>query len=130
MKVYQAIAIALQAMQNCEASGNREWRGRHLDRIRALCERYMPHGAGLDAEESGHLVRHDSTPNKLIFNASYHHMSDNGMYDGWSEYRVVVTPDLAAGFNLRVVGKDRNGTKEYLADTFHDALSQTVNEEC
>ena len=119
-KVYQAIAQALQAHQACVISGNGTWEERHKDRILTLVRDYMPAGAGVD--NGTHLNFEASTPEKLVFDVGFHHMSDGGYYTGWTQHKIIITPSLAHGFDIKVTGRDKNGIKEYLADTYHSAL--------
>lgn len=51
-----------------------------------------------------------------------HQNCDSGMYDGWTEHKVTVTPSFS-GFDITVSGRNRNGIKEYIADMFYTALS-------
>lgn len=106
--LFQAIAQAL-------ASKNEE-------KIEELAK-YLPSGSGFDA---GSELLEESTPGKLIIQADFHHLCDNGYYVGWSEHKVIVTPSLAWGFDIKVTGRDRRQVKEYIADTFHHALSREV----
>jgi hypothetical protein len=53
-------------------------------------------------------------------------MTEGGMYDGWTEHTVVVTPSLAFGINIRITGRNRNDIKDYLHDVFHEALTKGV----
>ena len=113
---YQRIARRLHAMINCESSGNDEWYAKHEEAIHDICQHEMPSGSGFDSGTSFNFD--ESTPEKLVFNTAFHHMNDGGMYDGWTEHKVIVTPSLEFGFNLRVTGKDRNGIKDYIAEMF------------
>lgn len=123
MKVYQRLASLVQARANC-ANGNNEWFERHTDAAEDLVKEYMPSGSGFDA---GTKIDFDkTTPERLTFTTSFHHMNENGYYDGWTKHNVVVTPSLAFGFNLRVTGRDRNDIKDYIAETFQDALSDEL----
>lgn len=119
--VAQQIASALQAQINCQKNGNQEWHDRHGETIEQLVSDHLPSGSGFDA---GTTLADDSKPNRLIFNTSFHHMTEHGMYDGWTEHQVIVTPCLVLGFSLRVTGRDRNDIKELIGDTFNDCLSQ------
>jgi hypothetical protein len=123
--LYQAIASALQAKENCAKSGNTEWHDRHQANIDLWVRNYMPHGSGID---SGTHFDTASTPNKLIFTLGYHHMDEGGSYDGWTDHKAIVTPSLTSRFDLRITGRDRNQIKDYLADTYYEALTQTVGE--
>jgi len=54
-------------------------------------------------------------------------MNDGGMYDGWTEHTVSITPAFA-GINVSVSGRNRNDIKDYLGDTFQCALTAEVIE--
>lgn len=121
--LYKTLATLLCAIENCLKSDNVEWRDKHADKLAELVREHMPSGAGFD---SGTKLDDSSKPNRLVFTTSFHHMNDGGMYNGWTEHTVIVTPDLASGFDLRVTGRDRNDIKEYIGEVFHSALSTTV----
>lgn len=80
---------------------------------------HAPSGSGFD---NGTKLCETSTPGRLVFLTSFHHMNDYGTYIGWTTHSVVVTPCFT-GFNLRVTGRNKRGVKEYIADTFHHWLS-------
>ena len=123
-KVYQELASLIQARANCTAAGNAEWFERHTYRAAAIVAEYMPSGSGFD---NGTLIDFDaSAPDKLVFHTAYHHMDENGMYDGWTEHNVTVRPSLAFGIYIHISGRDRNGFKEYSHDCFHSALTADV----
>jgi len=84
----------------------------------------MPSGSGID---SGTTLDFDkSSGSKLVFSTSYHHMTEDGMYDGWTEHVVTVKPSLMFGFDLAISGRDRNDIKEYLHEVYHDTLMTDV----
>ena len=80
----------------------------------------LPHGSGFDS--GSEFLPEDSTPNRLVFTTSFHHMDEGGWYDGWTEHQIIVTP-MFGGFNIRVTGVNRNKIKEYIGDMFHECLS-------
>lgn len=122
-KAYSRIAQLLVAIDNCENSNNTEWKHKHQDRLESIVERVMPHGSGFD---SGCKLLDESTPERLVFSADFHHMNDGGYYDGWSEHTVIVQPSLAHGFSLRVTGRNRNDIKDYIAETMEYALNSDI----
>ena len=126
MKIYQKIAQTVQAMKNCEKSGNQEWLNHHEDTIDRLCKEYMPHGSGFDCGTQFDFA--ESTPEKLVFKSSFHHMNDGGYYDGWSELKIVVTPSLSFGFSCRITGILRKYRYDdgFFYDAFNCALDQEV----
>jgi len=85
---------------------------------------YLPYGSGFDA--GCYVWIEKSTRNKIILLCDFHHMNDVGYYIGWTRHKVIVTPDLAFGFNLRVTGENKRGIKDYIGDVVYDALSQLV----
>lgn len=123
MKLYQRIAQLLRAIANCEASGNAVWLEKHRENLLTLCREHLPSGSGFDA---GCKLQDGSTPNRLIFSADFHHMDDHGYYDGWTMHQVIVSPDLAFDFTLRITGKDRRDIKDYIHQTFNHVMLQDV----
>lgn len=117
------MASLIQARQNCIKAQNHEWFQKHTERLESLVEE-MPSGSGIDCGTK--LDLDASTPSKLVFTFSFHHMNESGMYDGWTDHKAVATPDFAFGFYLVITGRDRNGIKEYLHDVYSTALSQDV----
>ena len=112
MKVYQAIASAISALP-------REWAEERL----ALIEReYLPSGSGIDA--GCKILVEESHKDRIVIQTEFHHMNEVGYYDGWTHHKIIVTPSLIYGFDLRITGRDRNGIKEYLGQLFDHALSQ------
>jgi hypothetical protein len=113
-EVYKGIAMALTSMNNCTASGNQEWHDKHEETIEELVKNYMPSGSGFDNGTSFDWIK--SSANKLVFHTAYHHMNENGCYDGWTDHTITVTPDLAMDINIKVSGSNRNNIKDYMYD--------------
>lgn len=123
MPLYRKIAIRLNAYQNCVKSGNTEWKDSHYDMLMHYINE-LPHGSGIDGKTLLDIEK--STPNKLIIYIEYHNMDENGFYDGWYNYKIVVTPSLQNGIDVTVIGKNTpNDAKEYLWQVFYDALIDT-----
>ncbi len=120
MKVYQHIAHALNITYSSELRGKIA-----EERLETLIKTYLPSGSGFDA---GCELLDESTPEKLIFKADFHHLNDNGYYIGWSEHRVIIKPCLAWGFTLKVTGRDKRQIKDYIAETFQYSLTIEVTE--
>lgn len=111
-KVYQAIASAISALP-------RDWAEERLN----LIEReYLPSGSGLDA--GCQILVDESHKDRIVIQADFHHMNEVGFYDGWTSHKIIVTPSLICGFDLKITGRDKNGIKEYLAQLFEHALEQ------
>jgi hypothetical protein len=121
--VSRYLASRFQAWLNCQKSGNDEWLYQHKANIEDFMRNHAPSGSGVD---SGTTFDFDaSKPGKLVFNFSYHHMNDGGYYDGWTDHQLIVKPSFT-GLDLRITGKDRNQTKEYLHDVYSTWLSSRV----
>lgn len=123
-KLYQELAGLMLARENCVASGNKEWFGKHTYRLKVLVHEHMPSGSGFNNGTT--LVVQDSTSEKLVFQTAFHHMDDNGSYAGWSEHTVIVKPSLFDGFSLRITGRDRRDIKDYIHETFAYSLGLDV----
>lgn len=116
--IIQFIASTLVAHENCKRSNNVEWLARHTERLEAV-EKLLPHGSGID---NGATIAIDASKrNHIVLVTSFHHMDENGYYDGWTEHTIVVTPSFD-GICVDVRGRNRNDIKEYLAYTFRVAL--------
>ena len=116
-KFYSRIANLLVARNNCLSTKN-EFAISHEERLEQLVKDYLPRGSGFDSGTK--FVWEESNRNKLVFATSFHHMDEDGYYDGWTEHKVIVTPDLLFGCNIKITGKNRNDIKEYMHACFSD----------
>jgi hypothetical protein len=114
--LYQTLAGLIQARQNCIRSGNAEWLTRHTSRLVKLVDDNMPSGSGFDNGTTIDLDK--STPEKLVFQTSFHHMDQHGSYCGWTSHTVTVRASLTGGVCVVVSGRDRNAIKDYIGDVF------------
>lgn len=117
-KVYQIISSSFDAHLRCIEKNKKEWEEKHKDSVENMIEEHLPNGSGFD---SGTKFDFDnSKPEKLIFLTSFHHMDDNGMYDGWTDHKVIVTPSLQFDYNMKVTGKNKNQIKDYIYACFNN----------
>lgn len=117
------ISQTIEARLNC-LERNISYYANHEDTLNQLND-LLPSGSGID--NGTKLDLDDSKPDRLVFTFGYHHMNDGGMYDGWTDHTLIVTPSLAHGFNMRITGRDRNCTKEYLYDVYGEALREVID---
>ena len=101
-----------------------EWVRRHKEEGDALARECLPSGSGFDNGSAIDWER--SNADRLVFTTAFHHMDDAGFYDGWTEHSVTVRASLALGLVVTVSGRDRNGVKDYIAESFALALRKTV----
>ena len=93
------------------------------DAIQVL-EDYLPSGSGIDSGCKIDIEK--SGKSKVVINFSFHHMNENGFYDGWTDHKLMCKPVLYGDFEIKITGKNRNYIKEYLYDTFNYCLLETV----
>lgn len=117
--VIRELANKCQAWHNC-LSGD-EWRKRHADDIKWLEKQFLPSGSGFDSGSS--VIIEESGNDKVVIHTEFHHINDNGFYDGWTSHSVIVKPAFH-GVNIRITGKDRDQIKDYIHETFSLALEQ------
>lgn len=122
-KLYAKLASLCDAYHTCIKTGN-DFAAIHEDTINTLVNKYMPSGSGIDTGTKIDLDR--SNGNKLVFTFSYHFMDENGYYDGWQDYTLIVTASLAFGFDMRITGKNRDDIKDYFYQTFEYPLNMEV----
>lgn len=123
-KAYAVLASMIEARENCVRRDNSTWIGTWNERIEAFARENLPSGSGIDAGSKVDLA--SSTADRLVIEAPYHAMNGDGFYVGWRDYRVIVTPSLAHGINVRVQGRDYNGVKDYLADVYREAFMREI----
>lgn len=61
-----------------------------------------------------------------MFDVAFHHMNESGYYDGWTGHTITVKASLSHKFTLTISGRDRNGIKEYLHDTYNSWLDEEM----
>lgn len=93
-----------------------------MDELRQFVCMTAPSGSGFN--NGTQLLT--AKPLRLEFGTAFHHMHENGYYDGWTQYKVIVTPSFN-GFDLKVTGRDRNGIKDYIADVFYNWLATPMD---
>jgi len=113
------LASTLQAYKNCIASNNIDWREKHLEFIESECLK-LPSGSGIDNGITFDFE--NSSPGKLIFSLGFHHMNDNGYYEGWTDHKLVITPTFGH-FNIKITGPNKRQIKDYLYDLFYSLFT-------
>lgn len=121
--IYQVIARAAQARKNCIKSSNEVWKIKWTEKLNEI-EKLLPSGSGIDTDTKIDLDK--TTSEKIVLKVSYHHMGEDGGYDGWTDHELIITPSFD-GFNIRITGRNRNEIKDYLHELFSDALMIETN---
>lgn len=109
MKLYQAIVNNALLGENFRDA---------KDERQARIDAILPSGSGFDCGTK--ILNADEK--KIVFFTEFHHMNENGYYDGWTKHRITVTPDFISGINIRIYGKNRSQIKEYIHVLFHGLL--------
>ena len=115
----QALAAAVAAISRLEQQAERgHARQSIIDAWRDLRDailRDAPSGSGIDCGTKLDAAR--CTAMKVVLDVAFHHMNEVGMYSGWTEHTVTITPTFGS-IHVSVGGRDRNGIKDYLADVY------------
>lgn len=123
--LYKELATAIGPLRACQAQDNTFGEKIHMHTI-DTCISLLPSGSGWQDGEQTKLWLDNSHADKLMFRGSFHHMDENGYYDGYTEHVITVKPSLAFDFNIRISGSNRNEIKDYLHDMFNAALRQDI----
>lgn len=130
--LYRKIASLLLQWTACYLKKNELWQHRSAYSLRQIMMR-APSGSGIDCgtklmpfDYKGDYPEPEYKGGALKFFVEYHHMDENGFYDGWTNHTVTVKASLIHGIDIHISGKDRNGIKEYLADVYSVWLSESV----
>lgn len=127
MPLYQAIATALQSYLHCASDAanpsQQAWESRWHDALDSYAREYLPNGSGFDVVP---VILSDTYSGRLVISGSFHRMDECGGYCGWRDFVVTVRPDLSHGFTLKVSGR-RGDLSEYIAESYHSALSTLVD---
>ena len=127
-KIYKRLAkIAnsrLRCLESINFSNEIENYENEIDNI---MENRLPHGSGID--NGCHFDYNKSHNNRLVINSGYHCMNEDGYYDGWVDFIVIVTPDLELDYRLSIKGNfgKYSHVKDYLYQIFHDSFDQEVD---
>lgn len=123
MKLYAKLAMLVQARLNCIDGFNSEWKLKHEEKIEELVRNHLPSGSGFDSGTKIDLEV--SNNNRLVFCTAYHHMDENGSYDGWMYHCVRVYPTFD-GIRMTINGSNKNDIKDYIYESFDIALNTEV----
>ena len=117
------IASLASAIENCAMSGNTEWYAKHLKALGSIIKNHLPSGSGFDRGTS--FV--SGSAKRIVLSTAFHHMDNVGSYDGWTEHNVTIRPTFDS-LDISVSGRDRNGIKDFIVDTFYAALTAEYKE--
>jgi hypothetical protein len=112
------LSSKIEAYRNCIDLHNTEWEQKHKEAIEQMLSG-LPHGSGLDS--GVRFSWSHSSKNKLVFQFSFHHLNQDGYYDGWTDHMMTITPEFG-GFKIKISGQDRNYVKDYLYDLFYSVF--------
>lgn len=101
----------------------------HLDRLDELLYK-LPMGSGIDAGST--IAFEECKRDKIVFNSAFHVMDNQGFYDGWIEFKVIVRPSFT-GFDLEIKPLQRKKyfndyLHDYVFDVFHYALDSEIGD--
>lgn len=121
----QRLSSAIGAKKSSWDNGNSHWFSKWEFYADFLVASHMLSGSGFD--NGTKLIWSRSTDQKLVFQCDFHHMDENGFYDGRTEHTVIVRPEFC-GFKITVSGQNRNEIKYYIAESIDFALKSVIDD--
>ena len=106
----------------------------HYKTLQDIHKDYLPSGSGFD----GQITIEDANDKKLTIKFDWHLMTDDGYYDGWLDLLLIVTPNLANDFDMKIkwytngnekrkVGRYKPVIEEFLYDEWYYILTQEID---
>lgn len=122
MKLYQAIARNINNSINHQDERDNVW----IDNLEIIINDHFPSGSGFDGET--YIDIEKSTAEKIVIYTEYHHMNENGYYDGWSRLKIVVKPSLLWDYSFKITGIKRKYSidRDYFMDIIGDFLEKEI----
>lgn len=118
MKVYQKLAYLVVQHQTCIEHNNTKWMHNSKKELEERCDLFT--GGDIESCE----VDLEKSNNKLlVLYVSFRHISEWGYNNGVTNHTIRVRPALTE-IEISVSGKDTNGIKAYLRDTFANFLNE------
>lgn len=118
------LSSAITAYHNCKKTNNHEWITKHRQRIEELAKTCLPSGSGFD---SGCTVDYEmSSQDRIVIETSFHHMNEDGYYDGWSNHHIIVTPGFM-GPNYEINSDYSNVGTGAFTDDFDDYVIESLD---
>lgn len=127
IRLYQAIVFNGMSRMHCAKNGNLEWEKIWNERLNELQE-LLPSGGGLD---SGiFIIRDTITAHNFVLTGKYHHMNEQGYYDGWYHWNAVVRPSFLSEIEVDIEWvdlppPDRDSVDESICENIRDVLVST-----
>lgn len=122
MATTKNILSSTQAMQNCLKANNTEWYDKHMERVVNTLLESLPHGSGIDCDWSFDIT------NKAIYcYNSYHVMNDNGCYNGYIDFAVIIKTTyrtIDGQLSFRISG--RFGKDQDLKDNLYEKIDFAI----
>ena len=116
------IAKTSEWAERAENNPNAQWGDIARTRLDQLVN-MLPSGSGIDSGTK--LI--SASASRIVLECSFHHMNENGYYDGWTEHRITVRPTFDS-LDIHISGRNRNDIKEYLHEVYALALSELIVE--
>jgi hypothetical protein len=118
MKLYQKIA---------RVASQKNWAKRTKEL--ALLKELLPNGDGIRRQLDCEILL-KSTEKRIVIGTTYWHPNDSyetsrGTGQG-TVHQIIIKPSFEGEIAIRVTGKNVNNVKEYLHDTFREALMSEV----
>jgi hypothetical protein len=110
MKLYQKIA---------RVASQKNWAKRTKEL--ALLKEYLPNGNGSRRQQGLSVILLESTEKRIVIDTTYWHETGQG-----TVHQIIIKPSFEGEIATRVTGKNVNNVKEYLQDTFREALMSEV----
>lgn len=109
------IVAACEALRACQASPNHPWTSRWASLLDSIEANLLPSGSGFD--NGTKIDREATNARRISLTFDFHHMDENGFYDGWTSHNVTISPTFR-GVEVRVSGSNKSEIRDYASEVF------------
>ena len=116
------LVAACEALRACQASPNHPWTSRWASLLDSIEANLLPSGGGFD--NGTKIDREATNARRISLTFDFHHMNENGFYDGWTSHKVTISPTFR-GVEVRVSGSNKSEIRDYASEVFASLFTES-----
>lgn len=116
------LVAACEALRDCQATPNHPWTSRWASLLDSIEANLLPSGSGFD--NGTKIDREATNARRISLTFDFHHMDENGFYDGWTSHNVTIYPTFGH-LEVIVSGRNKSQIRDYAAEVFASLFTES-----